>query len=248
MMTAPPLLFRFRETVATMPSVLALALLVLLGVQQTVKLQRHTDETPVQISLVTQELPPAPPTPPAPPQPPRPVEPPKPQVTPPVPAKAAPTPVKSSQPSPTPSPTTSAVAELPAVSAPTPAPAPQQTQPAAPPAPPSPPVPARANPANVEAEYVARLRSHLNSIKRYPTGREASQQRPQGTVRVWFVLRRDGSVVDIGVEQSSNSMLLDEAARKTINRASFNAFPEHTWTGESTHRFTAELEFFPAAG
>ncbi|WP_395822510.1 TonB family protein [Collimonas sp.] len=88
----------------------------------------------------------------------------------------------------------------------------------------------------------------MNSIKRYPTGREASQQKPQGKVKVWFVLKRDGSLVEQGIEESSNSMLLDDAARKTINRATFSAFPESSWAGEATHRFNAELEFIPGAG
>jgi TonB family protein len=100
----------------------------------------------------------------------------------------------------------------------------------------------------LRSDSVAKLRAHLNSIKRYPTGREASQLKPQGKVRVWFVLRRDGSVVDLGIDESSNSMLLDDAARKTINRAAFTAFPEGSWSGANTHRFTADLEFIPASG
>jgi protein TonB len=107
---------------------------------------------------------------------------------------------------------------------------------------------AKPNNASIEAGYVSKVRAHLNSIKRYPTGREASQQRPQGKVKVWFVLNRDGSLVEQGIEESSNSMLLDEAARKTINRAAFPAFPETSWAGEATRRFSAELEFVPGAG
>ncbi|WP_050480063.1 TonB family protein [Herbaspirillum rhizosphaerae] len=240
---APPLLFRFRETVAAMPSVLALIALALLGVQQTVKLVQHTDETPVQISLMSPE-PPAPV-----PETPKPVQPPEPPkqkiVQPPSPTprpQAAPKPLMNS---PAPStPAATSTPELPATAprtaeaapvAPAPAPAP----------PPVPTAPVKPAAANVEAEYVGKLRAHLNSIKRYPTGREASQLRPQGKVRLWFILKRDGSVVDVGIDSSSNSMLLDDAARKTINRASFSAFPENTWAGESTHRFTAELEFIP---
>ena len=60
-----------------------------------------------------------------------------------------------------------------------------------------------------------------------------------------IVIERDGSVVDSGIESSSNSMLLDDAARKTINRAAFAPFPEDSYKGESTHRFTADLEFIP---
>ena len=234
---APPLLFRFRETVATMPSVLALVALALLGVQQTVKLVRHTDEAPVQISLMSPE-------PPAPPQ-----ELPKPKVLkppPPVPKPVQQPAVKPVVNAPAPStPTATTTPELSATAPRAAEPAPQQPPPAPAPTPAAAPTPARPVAANVEAEYVGKLRAHLNSIKRYPTGREASQLRPQGKVRLWFVLKRDGSVVDVGIDASSNSMLLDDAARKTINRASFSAFPDNTWAGENTHRFTAELEFIP---
>lgn len=98
---------------------------------------------------------------------------------------------------------------------------------------------------NVDAEFVAQLRAYLNTIKRYPTGREASTQRPKGVVRVWFVLKRDGGLVDAGVEASSNSTLLDDAARKTVNRAQFPSFPDGFKPNETTYRFTAEIEFIP---
>ncbi|WP_432240454.1 TonB family protein [Herbaspirillum robiniae] len=239
-----PFLFRFRESLAGLPSLLVLLALVLAGVQQTARLVRHEDPKPVQIALF-EEAPPAPKVETPPPEPPKKVETPRPVARPiPVPAprpapKSDPNPIEQVRPAP----------ETPPVAAqPVARPAPQPT-PVAPPAPapqpvaqPAPPAPSS---ANVEAQYVGKLRAHLNSIKRYPTGREASQLKPQGKVRVWFVLRRDGSVVDVGIDESSNSMLLDDAARKTINRATFAAFPDGTWPGEGTHRFTADLEFIP---
>jgi protein TonB len=105
--------------------------------------------------------------------------------------------------------------------------------------------PVRPVAANLEGDYVAKVRGYLNASKRYPTGREASLQHPRGTVKVWFILRRDGSLVDSGIDESSNSMLLDDAARKTISRATYPAFPDSSWAGEATHRFTTELEFIP---
>nr|WP_274377037.1 TonB family protein [Collimonas fungivorans] len=83
-------------------------------------------------------------------------------------------------------------------------------------------------------------------MKRYPSGREASQLRPEGTVKIWFVLRRDGSLADSGIEQSSNSTLLDEAARKTVGRATFIGFPEPFMADQETHRFSVDLQFRPA--
>ncbi|MGO0791179.1 energy transducer TonB [Herbaspirillum seropedicae] len=234
-----PLLFRFREPLATLPSLVVLAVLIIAGVQKATELKRKEDPQPVQIALM--ELPPPPPPQPKPQvePPPKPVEPPKKQEAPrpvakPAPVKQTPAPVDPAPPS----------ANAPVVPAPpsTPAAPPVQAAPVVPPAPPAPPP---VNTANIEQTYVGQLRAHLNSIKRYPTGREASTLRPQGKVRVWFVLRRDGSVVDSGIESSSNSMLLDDAARKTINRAAFAPFPDDTYKGESTHRFTADLDFIP---
>lgn len=243
-----PFLFRFRQPLATVPSLLVLLTLLVAGVQKATELKRREDPQPVQIALM--ELPaPAPPqpvpspkpeTPPAPRPPVRAQEPARAlrQPTPPTPSStpvsAAATPAPAAPPAATPT-ASAAPATAPAVAA----------APATPAAPVQPAAPAP-NTASLEAQYVAQLRAHLNSIKRYPTGREASQLRPQGRVRVWFVVRRDGSVVEQGIESSSNSMLLDDAARKTISRASFAGFPEGAFGAEATHRFTADLEFVPS--
>lgn len=237
-MMTMPFLFRFRDALATLPAVLMLAILVFAGIQKVVKIEPHPDDSLVQIALTEPEPPVVVPPPPIP-TPPQIVKPlPVPVVQPvrqPTPPQAVSTAPVSSNPSPE-------------VAAPPKAVAAPVVAPVTPPAPePAPPV-AKPNNASIEASYVSKVRAHLNSIKRYPTGREASQQRPQGKVRVWFVLNRDGSLVEQGIEESSNSMLLDEAARKTINRAAFPAFPESGWAGEATHRFSAELEFIPGAG
>ncbi|WP_082807359.1 TonB family protein [Collimonas pratensis] len=237
-----PFFFRFRDALATLPSALILAILIFAGIQKAVKIQPHVDDSLVQIALTEPEPPVTAPTPPAP----VPLQEVKPQPV------AKPTQQQSPRPSPpqavtatpvsnTPNPEVAASTPPKAIAAPIAAPAPPQETP--PPAP-----AAKPNNASIEASYISKLRAHLNSIKRYPTGREASQQRPQGKVKVWFVLNRDGTLVEQGIDESSNSMLLDEAARKTINRATFTAFPESSWAGEATHRFSAELEFIPGAG
>jgi protein TonB len=99
--------------------------------------------------------------------------------------------------------------------------------------------------ANAEEGYVSAVRSYLNGIKRYPTGREASVQRPRGKARVWFVLGRDGRLLDAGIDASSDSLLLDRTALATVQRGGFPSFPEAAWSGQSNHRFTVELEFVP---
>ena len=241
-----PFLFRFREPLATLPSLLVLLALVVAGVQKASELKRHEDPQPVQIALMELPPPPVPQPKVETPPPPKPVPLPRQQETPkpvskPAPAKPVSAPIEPAMPT-TEAPLLAAAKPQPSAPAtPAAAPAATLTRPA-PPVPPAPPPP---DTANIESQYVAQLRAHLNSIKRYPTGREASQLRPQGRVRVWFVLRRDGSVVEQGIEGSSNSMLLDDAARKTINRASFTGFPEGAFGDAATHRFTAELEFVP---
>ena len=121
----------------------------------------------------------------------------------------------------------------PVVIAPAPAPPAPVAKPAEPPA------------VNLEAEYVGRVRAMLNSTKRYPTGREASQSRPQGKVKVWFTLSRSGALIDAGILEASNSHLLDSAALATVRRGAFPAFPASAWTGQDQNKFSAEIEFNP---
>ena len=99
--------------------------------------------------------------------------------------------------------------------------------------------------ASMESEYASRVRAMLNAIKRYPTGRAASQQRPQGKVKVWFTLARGGSLLEAGVLESSNSNLLDDAALATVRRGVYPSFPANTWEGQDHHKFVAEMEFSP---
>ena len=107
--------------------------------------------------------------------------------------------------------------------------------------------PAVSHTANAEESYISGVRSYLISIKRYPTGRDASIQRPRGKARIWFVLGRDGRLLESGIDQSSDSLLLDRTAMATVSRGGFPAFPETAWSGQSNHRFTVELEFVPTS-
>jgi protein TonB len=119
------------------------------------------------------------------------------------------------------------------------------------PAVPTPPVPEAVKPAppplsaNIETVYVSSVRALLNANKRYPTGREASLQRPSGKAVVWFVLNRNGSLQDAGIEDTSNSILLDNAALSTVRRTSYTPWPEGSWPGQNQHRFTVTLDFVP---
>lgn len=99
--------------------------------------------------------------------------------------------------------------------------------------------------ASEEAAYIAAIRGHLQKIKRYPSGREASQDRPAGTAHVRFTLRRDGVLLAAEIERSSGSMLLDSAALATVRRGNYPAFPEPVWVGKGQQEFSVILEFAP---
>lgn len=96
-----------------------------------------------------------------------------------------------------------------------------------------------------EAVYVGKVRAYLQSIKRYPTGREASLQRPAGTAVIWFSVRRNGDLADAGIETSSGAMLLDNTALATVRRGNYPPFPDEAWAGKEQQRFTVELDFVP---
>lgn len=83
----------------------------------------------------------------------------------------------------------------------------------------------------------------LNAIKRYPTGREASLLRPSGVVRVWLILDRQGRLLERGIDISSQSLLLDNAALRTVAMGSYPAFPDELWAGQAHHRFHVDLDF-----
>lgn len=108
------------------------------------------------------------------------------------------------------------------------------------------PAPSAADSArNAEAAYANRVRDYLQTAKRYPSGREASLQRPAGTSVIWFILSRNGSLIDSGIETSANSILLDNAALSTIRRSNYPAFPVEVWPERAQHRFSVELNFIP---
>ena len=113
------------------------------------------------------------------------------------------------------------------------------------PALPEAPKPAQPVAASVESNYIASVRATLNANKRYPTGREASLQRPAGKVKVWFVLTRNGALQDAGIDDSSNSIILDNAALATVRRTTYSPWPDGSWPTENQHKFTVTLDFVP---
>jgi protein TonB len=98
---------------------------------------------------------------------------------------------------------------------------------------------------SLENNYIVSVRATLNANKRYPTGREASLQRPSGKVKLWFVLTRNGALQDAGIDESSNSIILDNAALSTLRRTTYAPWPEGSWASQSQHKFTVTLDFVP---
>ena len=223
-------LFRYRDPVAVLPALVLLAALLTVTTQ---KLVRVRERPPIVITLA------APPVPVEPQQPrPAPVQP---QPTPPPPR---PVPVEQR-----PEPVTREPTPLPPIA---PArPAVEDTRPPQPVAAPPAPAPAPARPAvdpvqvstTLETEYIGRLRAYLDSIRRYPTSREARSLHPKGRVRLWLELGRDGSLRNAGVETSSDSMILDSAALSTVRQGTYPPFPGEMWPGEERHRFAVTLEY-----
>ncbi len=233
-----------RHNISSVVSLCMVAVIWLMS-QSIVSIQRNLPEEPMELSLLTPEpvrpmmQPLAPPPP---------VQPPKPVLTPskPTPALPSPPPVLSA-PSPvapatttpmqaTPSEPAKAEITRPVQAAPAVTPQPV-VEPAKPPPPPS--------SAAIENAYVVSVRSLLNANKRYPTGREASLQRPSSKAMVWFVLNRNGTLQEAGIEGSSNSILLGNAAVATVRRTSYTPWPEGSWPGQAQHRFTVTLDFVP---
>jgi protein TonB len=232
-------LYRGRDWVAGLPSLIVVLALFLLSAQTMVPPRQERSLPPLEISLAT--LPEPTPEP----EPPKPMAPPEPK---------PPEPVKQAQARPQAAPPQAAapsvpVAATPSTSEPATVPAaparPVETTSAAETAPP-PPAPSRSS-ASTESSFIGKVRAQLEAAKRYPTGREASTLRPRGKSRVWFVLpRTGGEATESGVDDSSGSILLDNAALATVRRGRFPVFPEDAWPGRASHRFTAELDYAPA--
>jgi protein TonB len=236
-------LFRARQLLGSVPALIALVLIAL-GIQsQTLKVEPVYDESAVELALVEpepevvpqpvveQEPPPpviedeeAEPAPPPPP--PKPL--PKPEPTPKPKPKPVPKPVVA-KPTPTPPPVAAKAAPAAvAQAAPTPAP----------------PAPPKVDGQALEGGYLKGLRNELDTYKQYPTGRQASLERPNGDVVVWLLVDRQGRVLDSGVQTPASSMLLNRAAANSLRRIKqVKPFPEQAFGGRNEQRFTATFNY-----
>ncbi|MDG0797499.1 energy transducer TonB [Pectobacterium punjabense] len=100
------------------------------------------------------------------------------------------------------------------------------------------------NVAALENSYAQALRAQLEQIKRYPTGRQASLERPEGRVEVWLEVDRTGRVISSGINSKAPSMLLNRAAQASLQSIKqVRAFPADAFAGQSTKRFLATFDY-----
>lgn len=239
-------LFRVRQLLGSVPAVIALVLIAM-GIQsQTLKVEPVYDESAVELALVDPEPEPEP----EPPVIPEPVvEPPPPVIEeadaepapPPPPPKPLPKPEPKPKPKPLPKPVVAKAAPTPPpVAAAKPVPA--VTAPAAPA--PAPPAPPKVDGQALEGGYLKGLRHELDTYKQYPTGRQASLERPSGEVVVWLLVDRQGRVLDSGLQTQASSMLLNRAATNSLRRIKqVKPFPEQAFGGRNEQRFTATFNY-----
>lgn len=99
-----------------------------------------------------------------------------------------------------------------------------------------------------ESSYLSQLHAYLESIKRYPSSREAREKRPAGTVRVWMTVLRTGQLAEAGVEASSGSMILDQEALRAVRSGRYPPFPSDAFAGQATRRFVIGMAYALSGG
>jgi protein TonB len=191
---------------------------------------------PIETRLIEELKPPPPPPPPDLPKPNTPPPPTVMQVPVPVviPQVAPPPQITPPPVAPSPPPTNPAPAPVDAIRAPAPAPAPAPAT--------------TGRTASPEEIYVSGLRGYLNSIKRYPTSREARQLRPQGIVKLKLEIDRAGQLLNATVEASSGSLLLDNEALRTVRNGRFPAMPADAFAGQPSRTFIVPVEYLHEGG
>ncbi|RMN30015.1 Biopolymer transporter TonB [Pseudomonas coronafaciens pv. zizaniae] len=245
-------LFRVRQWLGGLPALLALIAIVI-GVQtRPLKMEPVYDESAVELALIEPEAPAPEPLKQAEPPPPQAEEPPPPPpviesedaepAPPPKPVpKPKPEPKPEPKPKPLPKPKPPVAKPVEPVQAPS---KPVVSAPVSPPSPPAPPAPPKVDSQGIEGGYLKGLRNELDGYKQYPTGRQASLERPSGEVVVWLLVDRQGHVLDSGIQSQASSMLLNRAATNSLRRIKqVKPFPEQAFGGRNEQRFTATFNY-----
>ncbi|RMN27836.1 Biopolymer transporter TonB [Pseudomonas coronafaciens pv. zizaniae] len=245
-------LFRVRQWLGGLPALLALIAIVI-GVQtRPLKMEPVYDESAVELALIEPEAPAPEPLKQAEPPPPQAEEPPPPppvveseDAEPAPPPKPVPKPKPEPKPEPKPKPLAKPKPPVAKPVEPVQAPSkPVVSVPVSPPSPPAPPAPPKVDSQGIEGGYLKGLRNELDGYKQYPTGRQASLERPSGEVVVWLLVDRQGHVLDSGIQSQASSMLLNRAATNSLRRIKqVKPFPEQAFGGRNEQRFTATFNY-----
>ncbi|KFF66094.1 energy transducer TonB [Pectobacterium brasiliense] len=242
-------LYRSRHAISWLPLPVFATCLFFASQQPPLKVQQQYDETAMALTLAEPEPIPQPEPLPEPEPEPVPQPEPEPEPTP----VNDPDPIIEAQPvtppkpevKPKPKPEVKPKAETKPKPTPTPAKptTPRPEAPAKRPAPAAPSAPS-VNVAALENSYAQALRAQLEQTKRYPTGRQASLERPEGRVEVWLEVDRTGRVIDSGISSKARSMLLNRAAQASLQSIKqVRAFPADAFAGQNTKRFLATFDY-----
>ncbi|MFJ5338909.1 energy transducer TonB [Pectobacterium sp. CHL-2024] len=242
-------LYRSRHAISWLPLPVFATCLFFASQQPPLKIQQQYDETAMALTLAEPEPIPQPEPIPEPEPEPVPQPEPEPEPTPvndPDPIIEAP-PVTPPKPEVKPKPKPEVKPKAETKPKPTPTPAkpttPRPEAPAKRPAPAAPSAPS-VNVAALENSYAQALRAQLEQTKRYPTGRQASLERPEGRVEVWLEVDRTGRVIDSGISSKARSMLLNRAAQASLQSIKqVRAFPANAFAGQNTKRFLATFDY-----
>lgn len=242
-------LYRSRHAISWLPLPVFATCLFFASQQPPLKVQQQYDETAMALTLAEPEPIPQP----------EPIPEPEPEPVPQPEPEPEPTPVNDPDPiieaqpvtppkpevKPKPKPEVKPKAETKPKPTPTPAKptTPRPEAPAKRPAPAAPSAPS-VNVAALENSYAQALRAQLEQTKRYPTGRQASLERPEGRVEVWLEVDRTGRVIDSGISSKARSMLLNRAAQASLQSIKqVRAFPADAFAGQNTKRFLATFDY-----
>ncbi|MBA0196829.1 energy transducer TonB [Pectobacterium brasiliense] len=240
-------LYRSRHAISWLPLPVFATCLFFASQQPPLKVQQQYDETAMALTLAEPEPIPQPEPIPEPEPEPVPQPEPEPEPTPvndPDPIIEAP-PVTPPKPEVKPKPKPEVKPKAETKPKPTPAKptTPRPEAPAKRPAPAAPSAPS-VNVAALENSYAQALRAQLEQTKRYPTGRQASLERPEGRVEVWLEVDRTGRVIDSGISNKARSMLLNRAAQASLQSIKqVRAFPADAFAGQNTKRFLATFDY-----
>ncbi|MBG6246315.1 energy transducer TonB [Candidatus Symbiopectobacterium sp. 'North America'] len=242
-------LYRSRHAISWLPLPVVAACLMVMTQQSSLKVQPQYDDSVMELSLADL-TPPAPPEAVVSPEPETPPEETLPELEPepvktPEPIVEAPPPKPEPKPEPKPKP----VPKPKLVPVPRPASVATSVKAAVAKATASAPVvptpaPPKVNAQALENSYIQALRGQIEQLKRYPTGRQASLERPEGNVEIWLEVDRNGRVLNSGINQKATSMLLNRAATSTLQSITqVRPFPAEAFAGQNTKRFLATFYY-----